>query len=173
MTVHRARTPDPRQFAERMGIFFESEGFPRIAGRVFGLLLVSDEPRSLDALAATLGVSKASISTDSRLLERRGLVERVSQPGDRRVYYQTVIDLPHHAMSLRLERLRKFRAIIAGARAEGLAPDRETTRRLRALDLAYGQLIGATSATIARWEQGARSAQTLKRKSITSPSRTT
>ena len=35
------------QFTDRMGLLFEAEGQPRIAGRLFGCLMVSDEPRSL------------------------------------------------------------------------------------------------------------------------------
>jgi DNA-binding transcriptional regulator GbsR (MarR family) len=40
------------QFIETMGLTLESDGLPRIAGRIFGLLLVSEEARSLDDLAA-------------------------------------------------------------------------------------------------------------------------
>ena len=39
-----AQTAD---FIERMGLAFESDGLPRIAGRIFGLLLVSEDCRSL------------------------------------------------------------------------------------------------------------------------------
>jgi DNA-binding transcriptional regulator GbsR (MarR family) len=38
-------------FIERMGLALESDGLPRIAGRIFGLLLVSEDARSLDDLA--------------------------------------------------------------------------------------------------------------------------
>jgi DNA-binding transcriptional ArsR family regulator len=142
MTVLRAAAA-PRAFAERMGVFFESDGLPRIAGRVFGLLLVSGEPRSLDELAAMLGVSKASVSTDTRLLERRGLVERVGRPGDRRTFYQVVNDLPRHSMEFRMERLRKFRAMIADARRSGSIPGRQVMQRLRGLDTTYALVIDA------------------------------
>ena len=57
-----------------MGVALESDGLPRIAGRIFGLLLVSEDARSLDDLAAELRVSKGSVSTNARLLEQRGLV---------------------------------------------------------------------------------------------------
>ena len=69
-------------------MFFEAEGFSRTAGRIFGRLLLSDAPLSLDQLAADLEASKASISTETRLLERRGALERVGRRGDRRAYYQ-------------------------------------------------------------------------------------
>ena len=53
------------QFTDRMGLLFEAEGRPRIAGRIFGYLLLSDDPRSLDQLADSLRVSKASASTNA------------------------------------------------------------------------------------------------------------
>jgi DNA-binding transcriptional regulator GbsR (MarR family) len=89
-------------FIETMGLALESEGLPRIAGRIFGLLLVSAEARSLDELAAELQVSKASISTNARLLEHRGVLEQVSRPADRRDYYQIPHDLFSHTMAQRL-----------------------------------------------------------------------
>ena len=69
------------QFTDRMGLLFEAEGQPRIAGRMFGYLLVSEDPRSLDQLAETLRVSKASVSTNARLLADKGMLERRLPPG--------------------------------------------------------------------------------------------
>ena len=61
--------PQTVNFIERMGVALDSDGLPRIAGRIFGLLLVSEDARSLDDLAAELRVSKGSVSTNARLLE--------------------------------------------------------------------------------------------------------
>lgn len=118
------------QFVEGMGLFFESDGAPRIAGRLYGYLLLHDEPQSLDALAEALRVSKASISTNARLLEERGLLERVSRPGDRRDYYIAAPDQTR-TIELRLEGVRRMGALLE----EGLAaipPRRKEARnRLR------------------------------------------
>jgi DNA-binding transcriptional ArsR family regulator len=94
-------------FVESMGLFWESEGLPRIAGRLFGFLIVQSEPCSLDDLAAALGVSKASISTDSRRLEQLGLITRVGKPGDRRDYYVVDPNAPITSLELRLRGLRR------------------------------------------------------------------
>ena len=77
---------------DRLGLHAEADGLPRIAGRLFGTLLLSSEPRCLDDLAAELGVSKASVSTDCRRLHERGIVARVARPGDRRDFYQLAPD---------------------------------------------------------------------------------
>jgi DNA-binding transcriptional regulator GbsR (MarR family) len=76
-----------QHFAEDVGLTFEEEGMPRMAGRMLGWLLVSESPHvTLQDLAVVLHASKGSISTMSRLLMRMGLIERVSLPGERRDY---------------------------------------------------------------------------------------
>jgi len=66
----------------------ERFGFPRIAGQLEGLLLLSREPMSLDEMAARLEVTKASISNNIRLLERWKVVRRVYNRGERKNYYE-------------------------------------------------------------------------------------
>ena len=95
------------QFTDRMGLLFEAEGRPRIAGRIFGYLLLSDDPRSLDQLADSLRVSKASASTNARLLADQGVLERVCLPADRHDYYHVAPDLFARTMA---ERMRRWAA---------------------------------------------------------------
>jgi DNA-binding transcriptional regulator GbsR (MarR family) len=79
-------------FIEGIGLFFESAGVSRIGGRMLGLLTVSDGARSLDEVAAILDVSRASVSTNARILVAAGFVQHVSLRGDRRAYYQFAAD---------------------------------------------------------------------------------
>ena len=65
----------------------EADGLPRIAGRIFGYLLLNPGECSLEDLSSALGVSRASVSNDARRLAQMGLLERRSRPGDRRDYY--------------------------------------------------------------------------------------
>lgn len=50
------------RFVERIGQILESDGLTRIAGRIFGHLLLSTEPQSLEDLATAFQASKGSIS---------------------------------------------------------------------------------------------------------------
>ena len=77
-----------KRFIDQMGTHMETEGLPRIAGRLFGLMILELEPISFGDLAHRLGVSRGSISTNSRLIEAKGLIERVSMEGER-VYSTT------------------------------------------------------------------------------------
>lgn len=85
-----ADTPTERMhFVEEMGLMFETLGMPRMSGRIFGWLLISEPPQQPNsALVEVLQASKGSISTMTRLLLQLGLIERVSLPGDRRDYFQ-------------------------------------------------------------------------------------
>jgi DNA-binding transcriptional regulator GbsR (MarR family) len=105
------------RFIERAGMLWEKDGFPRIAGRIFGLALLTEGPLSLDELAESLGVSKASISTDTRLLERMGLLERVTKPGDRKDYYQSTDRSFERAIAERVRRMHEFEALVESGRA--------------------------------------------------------
>jgi DNA-binding transcriptional regulator GbsR (MarR family) len=71
-----------------MGEESEKFGFTRTAGMLKGLLLVSDRPLSLDEMADMLEVSKASVSTNIRFLERWKVARRVYNRKDRRNYYE-------------------------------------------------------------------------------------
>ncbi len=65
-----------------LALFFEEMGFPRMAGRILGWLLICDPPeQSAGQLAGVLQASKGSLSTMTRLLIQMGLVERVGLPG--------------------------------------------------------------------------------------------
>lgn len=103
------------EYVERMGLLWEGQGLPRIAGRVLGFLALQSEPRSLDDLAAALDVSKASVSTDARRLERLGLVSLTSRPGDRRDYYVIAPELPERIVAIKLAELEQLQAALDGA----------------------------------------------------------
>ncbi len=69
-------------------------GFSKVMGQLYGSLLLSAEPLSLDDMMARLGISKASVSTNIRSLEHMGMVRQVWVRGGsgRRKYYQAETD---------------------------------------------------------------------------------
>jgi DNA-binding transcriptional regulator GbsR (MarR family) len=139
-------------FIETMGLVLESDGLPRIAGRILGLLLVSEDARSLDELAAELGVSKASVSTNTRLLEQRGVLEQVSRPADRRDYYQVPRDLFSHTMAQRLARWQSFHQAIGDALATLPIRSPEVRERLEEYQEAYSYMSQVIRKALARWQ---------------------
>lgn len=94
------------EFVELIGRHFEEEGMPRIAGRLMGALMLNEDAASLDDLAEQLQVSKASISSNARLLENWGIAERVTLPGDRRDFYRLSPNAEERSLQRTLERHR-------------------------------------------------------------------
>ncbi|NJP93047.1 MarR family transcriptional regulator [Nonomuraea sp. FMUSA5-5] len=72
-------------FIVSVGDLLASWNLPHATGRVYGLLLLSETPRSLDEIAAELALSKASVSTAVRQLDSWGLARTIPQPGSRRL----------------------------------------------------------------------------------------
>lgn len=94
----------------------EAQGLPRMAGRILGALLVADPPeQSAEDLADTLQASRGSISTNTRLLEGPGLIERVAKPGDRKVYYRNRPDAWYQATRSRAASFTTMRRLAARA----------------------------------------------------------
>lgn len=80
---------EEKHFIEDISLYFEQMGLPRMAGRVLGVLLISDPAeQSLNDLCEVLQSTKSSISTTTRLLTEMGLIERVPSPVPRRLYFR-------------------------------------------------------------------------------------
>jgi len=65
-------------------------GLGRMVGQIGVYMYLSDGERSLDEIAADLGLSKASVSIAARQLEALGVLARAWRQGDRRNYYRMV-----------------------------------------------------------------------------------
>jgi DNA-binding transcriptional regulator GbsR (MarR family) len=136
------------RFIERMGLMTEADGLPRIAGRIFGYLLLTPGECSLEEIASALGVSRASVSNDARRLVQMGLLERRSRPGDRRDYYSMSTDAFRHSIEARIDSMRRFHGLIDEAR--GLAGEEdEVQQRLAAWDDAHRLLLSAFEGILA------------------------
>src|ERR1700691_969533 len=80
------------KFIEAGGRTTQSFGLGRILGQIYALLYLSPTPLCLDDIVRELGVSKASVSTTIRQLERWSAVKRVWVQGDRKDYYEAETD---------------------------------------------------------------------------------
>lgn len=96
-----------RKFIEAGGQTTQSFGLGRIMGQIYALLYLSPKPMCLDEIAEELGVSKASVSTTIRQLERWTAVKSVWVKGDRRDFYEAETDFQSVIRHGLLEVLRK------------------------------------------------------------------
>lgn len=77
---------------EGLGQLADYFGYNRVMGKMYGALLLTPQPMSLDDLMDHLDVSKASVSMNMRMLENMGIVREVWVRGDRKKYYEAEAD---------------------------------------------------------------------------------
>lgn len=119
-----------RKFAEEVGVVLGQMGMPPAFGRLLGWLLICDPPSQTSTqLAEALGLSKGSVSTGMRMLERSGLVHRVPMPGRGHAY-----EMQADALVKATDPAGRF-GMMRDVTDKGLAalgdPESERARRLR------------------------------------------
>ncbi|WP_417242901.1 GbsR/MarR family transcriptional regulator [Celeribacter sp.] len=75
-------------FVDLIGHANEAEGATRISGRIMGILIFEGRAMSFGELATALGVSRGSISTNTRSLVARGIITRRNIDGERQDYFE-------------------------------------------------------------------------------------
>ncbi len=124
-------------FSERMGDFFEGMGQPRIAGRLFGHLLICSPPEQNAAqLQEAVAASAGSVSTMLRLLQRAGFVERRGERGGRRLWYRIAPGAFSRVLTLRLQLVSELKAL-AEMGLEEIGPDAQGRERLEEMRSCY------------------------------------
>jgi DNA-binding MarR family transcriptional regulator len=146
-------SPEERQFVEAHGLFFEGLGLPRIGGRILALLQLAEAPLTLDDIAGSLEVSRASVSTNTRHFVTLGLVDIVSPIGERRTFYQW----SPQAWERRVTLARSLFSSVGnfarmGVAAVGDQRPAATERFLKAQRFA-GFMDGHLGEALARWEE--------------------
>lgn len=142
-------------FIEKLGLHFENHiNFPRIAGKIFAYLLISDPPeQTAKQITQKLQISKSSFSSMSRLLIQTDLVEEVTKPGQRSRYYQVKEGVGEQAFIKRRESLVLVRALLKDGRSLLEGKKAELTHRIDDLDDAYGFYENELTTMISKWEK--------------------
>lgn len=86
---------------------YSNFGLNPLMGRIVGLLIISEDPQSLDDIVEKLEMSKGPISQICRRLKERGLIEKVWIPGDRKDYYQAVDDIFGKAYANQINKMQQ------------------------------------------------------------------
>jgi len=144
-------SPGLQEFIESMGVYFERFGLPRIGGRILGLLMVASRPLSLDDLARTLRVSRASVSTNMRLITASNLAEQISLPGDRRDYYRFGPDTWERSLRTEIEGILVLRRLAERGLAAARATESTAREHLEELLVFCDLLVPDRRVTIERW----------------------
>ena len=147
------------RFVEEMGLMSQDRGEPRIAGRIFGLLLIEGQELSLQQISEQLGVSRASVSTNARLLAKKGIVRLIAHAGDRQDYYQ-LVDFPFDEILAGVAQQFAQHAQIIAAHVAPVRSDRPAAaERITELSRFYEK----SAAFLQSWALAVRDEQTSKK----------
>lgn len=80
-------------FLDKINQMCNKFGLNNIMAQLYAILYLSNKPLSLDDMLERLKISKGSVSTNIRALERYGVVRRVWIKGSRRDYYEAEYDI--------------------------------------------------------------------------------
>lgn len=83
---------------EKLGVFYEHEGFHPAGARVMALLLIADKNElTFDEIRDALNISKSATSTAINLLITTKRIEYFTNPGERKRYFRaTIINWKNH-----------------------------------------------------------------------------
>lgn len=140
-------------YIEENGILFERLGMTRMAGRVFGYLIVSDQTEnSFDDIRLALKASKGSISGTTKQLVNVGFIEPVSLPGDRKTYYRLNKIEVGKILEARLDQFVKFSEMTSKGRILRKEED-ELTDWLKEISIFYDWVGDEIREIIQKWER--------------------
>lgn len=97
------------EWVERVSMYLARDGVPPIAGRVLGWLMVCDPPdQSAGQISDAIGASRASLTSNLRLLTTMGFLSSRTRPGNRTTYYRMADDAWSIVVRRQIETMASF-----------------------------------------------------------------
>lgn len=141
------------EFIEKFGLFLEkNSSFPRIAGKIYGYLLICEPPeQSARQLVERLNITKSSVSSMMRLLLQAQLVEELNLPGKRPRHYRIKSGAWEELFMGNLKALASARSLFG----EGLSllDNKESKKRIEDLDELYAFFEKKMPSIIDEWKK--------------------
>ena len=108
-----APSAEQLRFIEELASLLTPWGMPQTAARLYGYLLLSDAPVSLEQITADLNISKSGACTAAKLLEQQDILRRYGERGSKRVFY-SVSEKPGGPLSKQTALLGSLEALMRG-----------------------------------------------------------
>ncbi|MFC8131862.1 GbsR/MarR family transcriptional regulator [Streptomyces sp. NPDC057302] len=126
-------------------------GWPRMAGRAAGLLMLSDKPLTLTQLQEALDASKGSASEMTRLLIANGTVERYKEAGARHFVYRWRDDAWVGCLRHIVAATTELRELATHAQERGADMSEEQRERLRDMHDYYRFMVRHLESMLAEY----------------------
>jgi DNA-binding transcriptional regulator GbsR (MarR family) len=144
------------EFVERFAAVMVASGMPRMASRVFALLLSRDDGSATSAkLATALRASPAAISGAVRYLVQLHLVTRAHLPGERRDVYRLLSDDWYEMVGHREHELHQW-AKLSREGVDVVGANTGAGRRLEETARFFEFLVEEIPRVLERWRNEAR-----------------
>lgn len=137
------------RFIETHGQLAEADGMPRILGRMAATFMLEPGPFSFSEIGERMQISRASVSTMTRLLENLGVFERITRPGDRQAYFRLVENPVQVFTQRRIARQQRCLEAIDELLVSTTL-DTEARARLDEIRSMHAEMIAAGHAALAR-----------------------
>lgn len=129
-------------------------GWPRMAGRAAGVLMLSERPLTLAQLQEALDASKGSVSETTRLLIASGTVERFKEPGSRQFAYRWRDDAWIGCLQHVIAATTELRGLAERAQVLGEAMSAEQRERLGEMHEYYRFMTGRMESLLEDYTAG-------------------
>ncbi|OKL38771.1 GbsR/MarR family transcriptional regulator [Pontibacter flavimaris] len=147
-------TDKQRELIERIGVFQEKAGLQPVAGRIMGLLYVSDKPElTFDEIRETLGISKSATSNALNLLQQLNRLEYITYSGDRKRYFRLKLDKWRDLVLQGVESITDFSETLQEVVAERTGETKEYNQNLLEVADFLKYLHQELPKLLTQWEQ--------------------
>ena len=136
------------EFIEQMGMIAQGDGLPRISGKILGLLLIETGPFSFKEISERLLVSRGSVSTNTRLLENLGIIDRMAIKGERGDFFQLAQDPYANLLEGIIKRMEKSISTVKEAQQAIPGSWSKSQEKLRNLQNFYSEYLASTKTLI-------------------------
>ncbi len=103
---------EQRDFIDKLGFYYESYGIPKIGGRILGYILLLDGPATAENISSVLEISRASVSTNLRLLINYGFIEKTMVQRGKTDFYVMAKSAWENALVTRMNGFRTLMDIL-------------------------------------------------------------
>ena len=143
------------QFIEKYGLFFEkNSSFLRIAGKIFGYLLICNPPeQTQQQIAESLNIAKGSASTIIKLLVQTQILEEFTKPNIRPKYYRIRQGGWEKLFLTKLQHLSVVRTLLGEGRNLLSKKPKELVKRIDDLDNLYDFFEKELQILISKWNK--------------------
>ncbi|MFG2005134.1 GbsR/MarR family transcriptional regulator [Spirillospora sp. NPDC048911] len=127
-------------------------GWPPMAGRAAGVLMLSETPLTMTELQTALNASKGSMSETTRLLVISGTVRRFKEPGARQYVYEWRDDAWIGCLQHQLEQTVELLTLAESAQTTGADLPARQRERLREMHEYYTFMVEQLKALLADYK---------------------